>query len=373
MEKQTFPIMHSAGKLNGILFCIMIFGMFLYSLPLTYTFFTKHEDTYSLFIDGKLIRKFENYYDKKIFIHEPSVKIWASLRFIVFDEGTSGVIIGNSGWLFTNQEYIIPNNLQKGIQKQVEDIVIARDKLRRQGKQLIVLPIPMKADIYSEQTNIHIDQRAYGLYDTFIKCLQMYDIETVSLRDAFIRGHKHMSLFLVNDTHWTPAGARLAAQELALQYPQLIGDTVYNTTQIDEKSHRGDLVNYLQFPSSLAPHMFAEIKVPIYETTPQSEQSLINDEILFGKQKSNLALIGTSYSKTETWNFAGFLRDSLQNDMENFSLEAYGPFQSMDAFLSNKELLEDLSIHTVIWEFPLRTLLVQQMRGNAPVDPEQHL
>ena len=53
-------------------------------------------------------------------------------------------------------------------------------------------------------------------------------------------------LFLRNDTHWSPKGAELAAQTLALQFPELRADTAYVTQAVSEKAVAGDLLNYLK-------------------------------------------------------------------------------------------------------------------------------
>lgn len=365
-----FPTMQSANKLNGILFCVMIFGMLIYSLPIVYMFSINQTKVFSLFVKGELLRRAERFYDKNLFFHDPSVKMWASLRFLLFDEGTSGVIIGNEGWLFTNQEYLVPVDLQTGVEEAIKKIVVIQNRLKQNGKRLVVLPIPLKADIYAEYAKNSPDQRAIVLYDNFTRKLQENGVDVTVLRASFMAEHKNRPLFVSNDTHWSPAGAQLAAQELKKQYPQLLGNIEYQTVLAGEKDHRGDLLNYLQFYPVLAPDLFKNIRVPLYETF-QPDQS-VSEETLFGEQKVPLILVGTSYSKTDFWNFSGFLREALQSDLVNFSLEAYGPFQSMEALFCS-DFIENPDIHTVIWEFPLRTLLVEQMRVNAPKTPDQHL
>jgi alginate O-acetyltransferase complex protein AlgJ len=92
----------------------------------------------------------------------------------------------------------------------------------------------------------------------------------------------------------------------------------------------------------------------LYETVA-SEQGLGADA-LFGDIEQRLMLVGTSYSRIDDWNFAGFLKEALQSDLLMVALEARGPFQAMDEFLAS-EAFDSPELATVIWEFPVRTLL----------------
>ena len=369
-----FPIMKFASKLNGYLFCFMLIALFLYSLPAVYQFSTsqKADETFGWFEDGKVLRKFEKFYDKRFFLREPSAQMWANLRYRLFNEGTSGVLIGNDGWLFTNQEYLVPGDWRSSMAGQARQIAEIQARLRAHNKRLVLLPVPMKVDIYAEHARRPADQRALSVYDDFVGQLAASGVDTVSLREAFVAARTGTdALFVANDTHWSPAGARLAAQTLAQTHPQLAGMTDYQSRQVGEKEHRGDLVNYLQFDPALAPHLFVPVRLLAYETLKTRKGDTADD--LFGDQSIALALVGTSYSKFDDWNFVGFLKEALHSDLVDFSQEAYGPFQAMEIFLADKALA-DPDIQTVIWEFPVRTVLAQRyLLKAAKANPENHL
>lgn len=354
-----FPVMNSASKINGIAFCVMLGLMFLYSLPAVVDFSKTQNSAQSLelFLDGKLLRKFEQSYDKGIFIRDPSVKLWASTQYLLFKEGARGVIMGESGWLYTNQEYLVPNDLQHNLGKQVDKIAAVQALLKQHDKQLILMPIPMKVDIYASHTRYAPDPRANGLYEQFSEALQARDVRVNTLREAFVAQHQTTELFLKTDTHWSPAGAQLAAREVARQNPQLVGDQPYVSTLVEEKAVKGDLMNYLQFDPRLAPDLFVPIQIPLYETTNPAQQ--VSEDNLFGEKAQHIALVGSSYSKIDDWNFVGFLKEALQNDLVTVAVEARGPFQAMDDF-TRSDLLSNPDIQTVIWEFPLRTVLAQR-------------
>ena len=354
-----FPVMNSASKINGMLFIVLLCGMCLYSLPTVLGFASSQNPSQamSLFLDGKLVRKFEQHYDQSLFLRTPSIELWADLQYALFREGASGVVLGHDGWLFTNQEYLLPSNLERNLDKQLALIDNARKQLAGKGVRLILLPIPMKLDTYAEHSRLAPNAQLSGLYQDFRARLAEHGIASVDLRGAYQRAAASEPLFLRNDTHWSPKGAELAAQTLALQFPELTGSTTYVTQAVGEKQVPGDLLNYLKFDPSFAPGYFAPVHITLHETLKQA-QPLIADS-LFADEAVSLALVGTSYTRIDDWNFSGFLKQALQRDLVSVALEARGPFEAMNAFLASPAAASG-DIQTVVWEFPLRTLLAQR-------------
>lgn len=362
-----FPVMNSASKINGILFCVMLCAMFLYSLPTVFAFAGTQSQALSLFLDGKLVRKFEQFYDKQLFLRDPSVELWANLQHAIFREGASGVVLGRDGWLFTNQEYLQPRDLEGNLERQIVLIDKVRAQLAQQGARLIVLPVPMKLDTYAAHSNYAPSQQINGLYQHFSQRLHDHGIDTVDLRSAYQSAAATEQLFLRNDTHWSPRGAELAAQTLAKQFPELQGETPYLTQAVSEKEVTGDLLNYLKFDPRLAPSYFEPVHIQLYETLQQSRNDLADS--LFGEEAVSLALVGTSYTRIDDWNFVGFLKEALQRNLVSVALEARGPFQSMNEFLAGPAAKSG-ELQTVIWEFPLRTLLAQRQIPSPLATPE---
>lgn len=353
-----FPVITSASLWNGLLFIALLGGMFLYSLPAVFGFGKTQTDTWSLFVDGKLLRKFEQFYDKRFFLREPSVQAWADIRFMLFGEATSGVVLGRDGWLFTNQEYLVTRDLPANLQQQVQAIVQVRDRLAAHGKKLVLLPVPMKLDIYAARARVQPDLRAVALYDRFVEQLRAAGVDVTPVRHAFLAARDGQALFLPNDTHWSPEGARLAAATFARANPALVGATAYRSQQVGSKPHKGDLMNYVQFDTGLAATDFAPVDLPLFETL-KAEQT-VSDAALFDDEGSPLLLVGTSYSKIDDWNFVGFMKEYLRSDLVTLAQEARGPFQAMELLLQGPQLA-DPGLDTVIWEFPVRTVLAQNM------------
>jgi alginate O-acetyltransferase complex protein AlgJ len=358
-----FPVMQSASRLNGILFCVLLASLFLYTLPGTLRFAQQQDGALALFMDGELIRRFEQAYDRDFPLRQPSILAWANLQYLVFGEGASGVMVGRDGWLFSNEEYRIPNAHDAVVEQHLARIRAVHERLRAENRQLILVPVPLKADIYAEQAEWEPDVRATDLYERFIARLQALDIPVTPLRDAFLTEKSRQLLFLRSDTHWSPQGARLAAREFARLNPQLIGQSRYASRQMSEKQFRGDLQNFLLFSNALHPELFSTEAIPIYETAPL-DQALDADQ-LFGEADQSIMLVGSSYTRIDDWNFPGFLREALQSDLLTTAVEAHGPFHAMEQFLNDEANRQ--GIDTVIWEFPVRTLLTRQAGApNAP-------
>jgi len=358
-----FPTMKSAHKANGILFCLMLAAMLIYSIPKVVQFAGEQPNAAELFADGKLLRKFETAYDRQFFLREPSIQIWANLQYALFREGASGVVIGSDGWLYTNQEYLIPNNYRSNLRSQAARIAAIEAELKKHNKQLILAPLPMKLDIYPEHATRPWDPRMPKVYEDFLAELAAHQVETVPLRALFLEQKDQTPLFFKKDTHWTPEGARLAARQIALAHPELVGSTAFQSRMVSEKPLKSDLMNFIQFGAWLDPELFAESSVvPVYETLADDAERSADD--LFGDQSQSIMLVGTSYTKIEDWNFAGFLREALQNDLLTIAVEGRGPFHAMDEFM-NSEYLTNTEITQVIWEFPVRTVLAQRPNSKS--------
>ncbi|MDR2306669.1 MAG: alginate O-acetyltransferase [Paucimonas sp.] len=357
-----YPVMNSASKANGVIFALVLAAMFVYSLPPVFSFARSQDDAWHLFVDGKLLRRFEQAYDKRFFLRDPSVRLWADAQFRLFGEGTKGVLLGRDGWLYTNQEYRVPNDLDANLAYQLAQITDIERQLAERGKHLLLLPLPMKLDIYAAHAARTFDPRVSSLYQRFVSDLQARQLDVVPLREAYLRNLSGPRLFLKSDTHWSPDGARLAAYELARQRPHLLGDQVYVSRKTGDKQVKGDLMNYLQFDHGLAPQYGAST-IELYETLKAEQDS----DDLFAEQAQSLLLVGTSYSKIDDWNFVGFLKEALNRDLLNIAVEARGPFEAMRQFLASDQS-HNPQIDTVVWEFPLRTLLAHRpgtLAGNT--------
>lgn len=357
-----FPVMKYASKVNGLAFVLLMVVMLAYSLPRVVEFAEKEDQAVSLYLDGALSRKFEKSYDTQLFLRELSVEYWANLRYLLFSEGLEGVLIGDDDWLFSKEEYTFPNNMDERLQQRFAQIEQVRQTLANAGKRLIIVPVPMKNDIYAEFSPFDYGAQSQALYESFVRHLQQNNIATVPLRAAFMAAKSDGLLFLKKDTHWTPAGAELAAREVARVFPDLIGEVTYETHNGGDISVEGDLLNFVKVSDWLAGELKTPESVAGYETLKQT--STDDASGLFGENTVSTALVGTSYTAIDDWHFEGFLKQHLQRDLVTKSIKEKGPFVSMQQFLDS-ELLADADIQQVIWELPVRALIGVDQSRNA--------
>ena len=120
------------------------------------------------------------------------------------------------------------------------------------------------------------------------------------------------------------------------------------------------MLNFIKASDWVAGTLLEPELLPHLETLKVTEEGDFESD-LFGDQSISVALVGTSYTAIDEWNFHGFLREYLKQDLISVALKEKGPFAAMDKFINSDEL-NDPSINFVIWEFPVRTLLTKNVQ-----------
>ena len=113
----------------------------------------------------------------------------------------------------------------------LEAIVRYRDQLKQRGIELVVMPVPEKASVYPDM----LTRRAEGRADEFRSPTEDLlarlappgggddgPVCTLSRgAPGGVRVGQPTPLYLARDTHWTPAGVRLAAGAMAARLREL--------------------------------------------------------------------------------------------------------------------------------------------------------
>jgi hypothetical protein len=213
---------------------------------------------------------------------------------------------GQSGWLFyrPSVQYIIGRPTRDG-QGAAADPLAAirsfRDQLQAEGIRLLVVPVPSKESVYPEMlarraqdAGVVVCELTRRLLDQLEQC----GIEHVNLFEVFRRARQAETratsapLYLAQDTHWSPEGARVAAAAVARR--ELAGggvhrgDHAYALRSVTVRRH-GDLVEMLQVPQIervLEPETLACMQVVEFDTkmpyrdSPESEILILGDSFL---------------------------------------------------------------------------------------------
>jgi len=134
-------------------------------------------------------------------------------------------------------------------------IVRFRDQLRDRNIELLVMPVPGKPSIYPEMMWRTSQREGKGLASptlSLMEKLHAQGVEVVNLFNRFQQVRQNTSkdyLYLAQDTHWTPEGARLAAESVAEKL-QALGWAPQPTVEFRSRKVRvkryGDVLEMIQ-------------------------------------------------------------------------------------------------------------------------------
>jgi len=309
-------------------------------------------------IDGGLAKTFESHYDEHFPVKTLGTSLWAGLDYLLFNEGRPGVQIGQQGWLYSSEEFKAEVDGDQQVRESLALIKGVRNELAQHDVQLLLAIVPSKSRLYPEFVGDHpTSALRQELYQRFLNEMRAADIAAPDLLSALQAGKANGDMFLRTDTHWTPEGADLVAQQLSNALKgsiRLAGEPQLFVTQASPATpYSGDLTRFLP----LEP-LFDYLLPPpdqLRRSETQAAEQTAGADALFSDSEMPVALVGTSYSANPAWNFAGALRQHLQRDLSNHAEDGQGPLVPMLKYLQSDEL-QDAPPQLVIWEFPERYL-----------------
>jgi alginate O-acetyltransferase complex protein AlgJ len=304
---------------------------------------------------GEFTAKLEDLYKDRLPYRTLSTDLIGAARYIVFGEGRKGVVVGQDGWLFSSEEYRVSDNEAERLQEAVDVIAAVQDQLAKQGTDLLVLPLPAKAEIYREYTPYpDLSDRMGSRYAAFRDSLAARNVRTIDARAALLGAKSEVQVFLKGDTHWSPQGATIVAEATAKAAGPLGGATLFTLSETKKLPVEGDLTKFIISPQYASYVRLAPEQVTVMSASaPASEAADALD--IFGGEPVEVALVGTSYSANENWSFGPSLMAALGADIVNFAEEGRGPFAPMAEYLDS-DLVRQTPPKLVIWEFPVRYL-----------------
>jgi len=195
-------------------------------------------------------------------------------------------------------------------------IIRFRDKLKERGIELLLVPVPDKASVYPDK----LTSRMVGRFQDFrsrtddlMQTLKRDGVVSVDLfrlfRDERQKNPLADGLYLAHDTHWTPAGARLAAEAVATGLRHLgwaPGQGRHYTTQPARVLRRGDILDMLQAPR--ISHRFPAYSVECEQVLDPSagllvstiggrEGTYMNQHLVDTPLQASVLLLGDSFSR----------------------------------------------------------------------------
>lgn len=311
-------------------------------------------------LDGRAAKAFESHYDDRFPGRTLGTNLWAAIDYVLFDEGRPGVVVGREGWLYTDEEFKVYPEADATIATHLALIPWVREELARQGTELVVALLPSKARVYPEYLGSRQPAALHrDLHGRAQEALRDAGIAAPDLARALTDCKRDGPTFLRTDTHWTPDGARCAAQALraAAGLPPLEANA-FRTQVTSVQEHRGDLVRFLPLDPYFARLLPQPDRIEV-RRTERADAAAGADALLGEAPPPRVVLVGTSYSADARWNLTGALQEALQEDVVNFAAEGKGPFEPMLAYLLHSDQLPTPP-KLVIWEIPERYLPMAQ-------------
>ena len=305
----------------------------------------------SAYLSGEAAEQIDSYY-KKIMPHRlPSIDLMGAGRYLLFREGRPGVVVGNDGWLFSKEEFDATLKRTPDLAEAATGLAEVRDLLAAKGIELVIVPLPAKADIYREHVSYAaIAEDLERLYTDFRGVLDTAGIRSIDTRAPLLAAKAEGQLFLATDTHWTPLGASVVADAVGATLGRR--DTAYTLADSQPVEREGDLSKFI-VTGELAPlvGLGPETVTPRAAIAPTAAAPAD----IFGPSSIPFVLTGTSYSANDQWSFGESLKVALGSDVLNVAEEGQGPIAPMRKLLAGTTLTDNPP-EMVIWEFPVRYL-----------------
>jgi alginate O-acetyltransferase complex protein AlgJ len=315
--------------------------------------------SWSEVLTGRWADRVQELYEKALAVRPAAAAGWTLVQYLLFAEGPRGLIVGSDDWLFTAEEFSggAAEMDSAGVLRTVAEV---RRELESRGVGLMIALVPAKARIYPEKLGRYsLPGSAAGRYDRARRALESLGVPVPDLAGPLSDGSRAAPMFLRTDTHWTPAGARVAAAALAADARDRLDHAgspraTFVTREGQERTWKGDLLNFLPL-GPLGPIADRLSPRPDRVLEPETSADGSQDGDLFGSITVPVVLAGTSYSAGRLWNFEGALKTELEADVVNAAKAGQGPFRPMNDLLEGPTL-GDVHADLVIWEIPERYL-----------------
>ncbi len=308
-------------------------------------------------IKGSWAATFEADLNKQIGFRQFAIDSWGVIEYSLFKNGRSGVLVGKDNWLFSDEEFKFYPNEARETQIKLDYISQVKNNLAAKGIDLVVLLLPAKARVYEENLGRYaLPGYTQNRYSSFREILIARGINAPDFLNPMLEAKTKGKVFMQTDTHWTPYGARVIAEALGNDLGSL-NLAQFETQVAKNEAYTGDLLNFIPLGK------FEAIGPGKEQVQLETTEGNVPQGGLFDTVSVPVALVGTSYSAIDTWNFTGALQTALQTDVLNAALEGKGPIKPMQTYLQDDAFLQSPP-KLVIWEIPERFIPVAYEMDN---------
>lgn len=217
------------------------------------------------------------------------------------------------------------------------------------GVKLVVLAAPPRP-LFAPQNALPGTYNAIAAQEAFSSYIAAMNTSGIPAPDlSVVRDTSHAAgFYFARDTHWTPAGAAIAAAHLSAAVTgQPAADTIANVSFDETYTEKGSLSTVVEATCGTRPETEL-VSAPVFATQGDATT------LLSVQDDASVALIGTSFSdryQRDAYQVASALTHALDQPVDNFSVTGGGMTGAMEAFLRS-EAFSSGQYDTVIWETP---------------------
>jgi alginate O-acetyltransferase complex protein AlgJ len=279
------------------------------------------------------------------------------LRWNLFRSAGPQVRAGCDDWLFLTEELRPWPDAEAHQTARLAALKRVSDSLARQNIQLLVVVVPDKARVYTnELCGVPWSAESQQRYAAFTAALQSAGLRQLGLLPALEAAKANAPVFYRTDTHWSQFGAATAAAAIA-ESGRAAGmepeERFRTTAEAAETNGPGDLLRLMSLdkvPNWLRPtpdRQHAE------STAAVDPAATGGGGLLDEAPVPPVALIGSSYSVNA--NFHGRLQEALGVTVTNFAEAGGGFYRAAETYFSSLAFRETPP-KMVIWEVPERVI-----------------
>ncbi len=249
---------------------------------------------------------------------------------------------GYDGWFFRDNDIKMDFSISPETAQYFGRLNAA---LERKGIKLVLIPLLSRAlmapvmvdhdDLWQENYDPELAKTSYENLVNTLKAAHLDVISLLPLADTYATDDPYKYNFK-RDIHWKPEGARIIAQEVATDLKALpnydaLSKVKTVTKKREEVGRSGTIMEEIQKLCN------GNIEAESYN--PYEYERIIegNADALFGSDSAAIpvALVGTSFSAVDEFNFLPFVEENSKVEMANFSIAGGGMFTSIISYLSS--------------------------------------
>jgi alginate O-acetyltransferase complex protein AlgJ len=285
----------------------------------------------------------------------PALHAVTAMRLALFREGSGPVVVGEQYRLYTREEFEYHPRDSDRLDERLRWVSRVVRAVAAERIVPVIVLVPSKSRV--EQETVPERMRPLVDHPRYAHALRAMDGLPAIVVAPLEELQATRGSFLATDTHWSPNGARIAAEAAAAAVEAanpgpIAPGTVVEAGRGEPVVHEGDLLRFLPLgPWSGLFELEHEVIYP--------RETVLADFLptggLFDLPSLPLTLVGTSFSVSERWNFAGELQYALQAEVLNVAREGRGPFVPMHDYLTG-ETYREIPPSVIVWEIPERYL-----------------